>query len=95
MLATFILGIAAGWLSPKAEDRVRQTLNDVLPDGVTVNPADMPRLTLVLCLLVAAVLAVILGTGYAIPLTLGALIGVAGPRAFETWRTAQAPDYDS
>lgn len=95
MLVTFILGIAAGWLSPKAEDRIRQTLNDALPEGVTVSPDDMPRLSLALCLLVASVLAIVLGTTHAIPLTLGVVVGVAGPRVVETWRVARSPDYDS
>lgn len=95
MLVTFIFGVAAGWLSPRAEERIRLTLNDLLPDGMILEAAEMPRLSLALCLVLASIFGAILGTGNAILLALGAVVGVAAPRALELWRSAKAPDYDS
>ncbi|MBT8423596.1 MAG: hypothetical protein HKN98_09045 [Silicimonas sp.] len=95
MLGTFILGLAAGWGAPHAEPKIRSALEGLLPDGITLAVRDWSLLALGLCLLGAAILAAILTTAYAVPLALGAVVGVFVPKLVEKWRAARTPDYDS
>lgn len=94
MIWTFILGVAAGWGAPFAEDQLRQPLEKLLSSG-PISDADMRALSLALCLLAAAIIAMVTGSSYALPLTLGACIGVLGPRLWDKFRAMRAPDYDS
>ena len=93
MFWTFILGIVAGWGAPMAEDHLRGPLQQAL-SGET-SPVELRAVSLVVCLLVAAILAWIIGSHAALPLVLGALVGVLGPRLYDRFRAMRAPDYDS
>lgn len=95
MLVTFILGLAAGWVAPYAEPRIKAVLDGVLLDDTPVEPKEMALLSFAVCLLGAAVLSMILGTPHAAPLALGAVAGVFGPRLIDKWRSGRTPDYDS
>jgi len=93
MFVTFILGIIAGWGAPMAEDVLKGPLQKALSGDLT--PIEMRAASLSICLLIAAVLGLIVGSGSALALTLGAVIGVLGARMMERFRTMRAPDYDS
>ena len=41
MLGTLILGIAAGWIAPYAEPKVKSALEKVLLDDIPVEPIEM------------------------------------------------------
>jgi hypothetical protein len=77
MIFTFLLGLAAGALTPFAEPFVRQALENVALTDIPVDRSEMDLLTLVLLLLAAALLT---GGGSSFTLLLGALIGVFGKR---------------
>ena len=94
MIWTFILGAVAGWCAPFAEERWRHLLETNLPGG-RMGPAESRGVALALCLLVTAILARMSGAGGAVPLTLGAVVGVLGMRLIEKARMMRAPDYDS
>jgi|GEM_PF-1749553 len=96
MLLTFILGLAAGWGVHFAEPHVKAVLTKALGDAVSdMEPVELRSIALVGALFAAAVLSWGFGSSYAVPLMLGALIGVLGPRLRERLRAARAPDYDS
>ncbi|MCG6883556.1 MAG: hypothetical protein LJE62_07355 [Silicimonas sp.] len=94
MIWTFILGALAGWFAPLAEDSLRPLIEANLP-GRKLSPAEMRAIALSACILVAALVAVLSGAGGAIPLALGAVIGVLGPRLRDRVRAMRAPDYES
>jgi hypothetical protein len=77
MIFTFLLGLAAGALTPFAEPFVRQAMETVALSKIPVEQTEMDLLTLVLLLLAAAMLT---GGGSSFALLLGALIGVFGKR---------------
>ena len=77
MIFTFLLGFAAGALTPFAEPAVRQALENVALSKIPVEKSEMDLLTLVLLLLAAAVLT---GGGSSLALLVGALLGVFGKR---------------
>ncbi|MGP1358614.1 hypothetical protein [Roseicyclus sp.] len=77
MIFTFILGLAAGALTPAAEPHVKRAMESVALSKVPVEKTEMDLLTLVLLLLLAAVLS---GGGSSFALLLGALLGVFGKR---------------
>ena len=95
MLGTFILGIIAGWGAPLAEPKIKEFLDGVLLDEVPVAPKEMALLSFALCMLAAALVSAALFSAYAVPLTLGAALGVFGPRLRDKWQARKAPDYDS
>ncbi len=95
MFWTFILGIIAGWVAPFAEDRLRQPLETYLSDGKPLAAADLRAISLIICLLIAVIVAARRTRAHALPLILGAAIGVVGPRLLEKFRAMRAPDYDS
>ena len=94
MIWTFILGIAAGWGAPYIEEQLKAPLEKLLATS-PILPTDMRAVSVTLCLLVAAIWAMITGSSHVLPLTLGACIGVLGPRFWEKFRAMRAPDYDS
>lgn len=94
MFWTFILGIIAGWVAPYAEDRLRPVVDENLP-GRPASAGEMRGISLALCLLAAAILAALTGSAHALPLALGAVLGVLGPRIWEKVRGQRVPDYDS
>ena len=82
MIWTFILGAIAGYAAPHAEDRLRPHVDEHLPGG-TVGDAEMRAISLVFCLLIAAIVAMLTGSDHVLPLVLGVTIGVLGPRLWE------------
>ncbi len=95
MFGTFILGIAAGWGAPYAEARIKAALENILLDDVPIDAAEMRALSFAVCLVGAAILAMIFATPHAAPLAIGAALGVFGPRLIDKWKSSKAPDYDS
>lgn len=93
MIWTFLLGLAAGWAAPFGEDFLKSHLNPHLP-GDDLPPADLRAIAVVLAVFIAAIIAALTGGGGAIALTLGAVVGVFGPRALEVARAARTPNYD-
>ncbi|MCU4654745.1 hypothetical protein N8I71_18050 [Roseibacterium sp. SDUM158016] len=77
MIFSFLLGVAAGALTPFAEPFVRQALENVALSKIPVAKTEMDLLTLVLLLLAAAILS---GGGSAFALLIGALAGIFGKR---------------
>ncbi len=94
MLWTFILGVAAGWGAPMAEEHLRGLLKQVL-SAEDISAVELRAISLAVCLLIAAIIAMALGSGGAFALTLGAVLGVLGPRLYDRLRAMRAPDYDS
>ena len=94
MIWTFLLGVIAGWAAPAAEDRLRPVVEDNLP-GQKPAPAEMRAIALSVCVLGAAIVAALSGSGGAVALALGVVIGVLGPRLQARFRAMRAPDYDS
>jgi uncharacterized membrane protein YeaQ/YmgE (transglycosylase-associated protein family) len=95
MFGTFILGLAAGWVAPYAEPRIKAALDGVLLDDTPIAPKEMALLSFAVCLLGAAVLSMLVAEPHAAPLALGAVAGVFGPKLIEKWRTGKRPDYDN
>lgn len=94
MIVTFVLGVAAGWCALAAEARLRPLVEQYLP-GRTPDAPEMRAISLSACILLAALVAVLLGEGGAFALALGAVLGVIGPRLYDKFRSMRAPDYDS
>ena len=94
MIWTFILGIAAGWAAPMAEDYLKPLVEEHLP-GRAPSPAEIRAIALTVSLLIAAIVAWMTGSGRALPLVLGAVFGVLGPRLYDKFREMRAPDYDA
>lgn len=96
MLVTFILGAVAGWGAGFAEDHVRTWLGRALKvEPGSFNPVEIRSIALVACLFLAAVVAWIIASSGAVALTLGALVGVLGPRVQSMIKAARTPDYDA
>ncbi len=95
MLGTFILGLAAGWVAPYAEPKVKAALKNMLQGGSEVGAVELRLVTFTACLFVAAVLSMILAEPHAVTLVFGAAVGVIAPRLREAWKIYRAPDYDS
>lgn len=95
MLATLILGVAAGLAVPFAEPKMKDLIEGLLQDVTPLDGSELRLFTFAALLLAAAVLSLIFGTPHAMPLALGAAIGVFAPRLIEMWRTSSHPDYDS
>lgn len=94
MIWTFILGIVAGWGAPFAEEHLKRPLEQSLSSG-PLSATDIRAISLSFCLFVAAIVAMFVGSSHVLPLTLGALLGVLGPRLWDKFRAMRAPDYDS
>jgi len=94
MIWTFILGVVAGWAAPAAEDRLRPLVAEHLPGG-PIEAAEMRAISLAACLVLAAIVAALTGWAHALPLALGAALGVLGPRLQDKVRGMRVPDYDS
>ena len=80
MLVTIILGAGAGVLAPYAEPIVKRILEDTLMAETPISAAELRMLSFALCLISAALLAWVMGSGGAVALSLGAVIGAFGPR---------------
>ncbi len=93
MLATVILGILAGAAAPYAEEHVKRTLEGVLLSDAALSPLELRVLSFAVCLVLASILAWIFGNGSAFALSVGALLGVFGPRLIERLQKRREPDY--
>ena len=94
MIWTFIIGMIAGWSAAFAEDRLRPHIEQHLP-GRAPGPGEMRAIALAICILIGAIVAWATGSGRAVPLALGVVIGVLGPRLYDKFREMRAPDYDT
>ncbi|MEL7105547.1 MAG: hypothetical protein AAGM21_06485 [Pseudomonadota bacterium] len=94
MLATFILGLVAGFFAPQAEPHVKKGIEKVLLTDAPVTPLELRMVSFAACVLGAAILSMIFGKPHAVVLAVGALLGVLGPRLQETYRKTRNPDYD-
>ena len=95
MLGTFVLGLAAPWVAPYCEPRLKDFLGSMLPNGPAVEPVELRMIAFAACLLVAAILSMILAVPHAATLAFGVAVGVAAPRLKEIWKASRTPDYDS
>ena len=93
MLATLILGIAAGAGAPYAEPNIKKALESILLADAPMTEMELRMFSFALCLVGAAVLAWIFGNGSALALAIGAALGVFGPRIIERLKKRNAPDY--
>jgi hypothetical protein len=95
MLATLILAAAAGWLAPKADETVKGMIESILLTEAPITPLELRLVSFSACLVVAAILSMVFGEPHALALSVGALLGVLGPRLSERYRRSRNPDYDS
>ena len=95
MLADLILGIAAGAGAPYAEPRLKSALENMLLSDAPLTASELKLVSLAACLVGAAILSYVFGEGEALPLTLGAVVGVFGPRIIDRIQKRKAPDYDT
>ncbi len=93
MLATVILGIAAGAGTPYAEPHVKKTLESVLLADAPMSALELRVFSFAVCLVGAAILASIFGNGSGFALSVGAALGVFGPRIIDRFQKRRAPDY--
>ncbi len=96
MLLTFILGIAAGFFAGLAEPKVKMVLETVMPGSAAdMDAAELRAVSLGCCVLVAAVCSWVFASSHVMPLAIGVIAGVLGPRLRNRFRAMRAPDYDS
>ncbi|MEM9709834.1 MAG: hypothetical protein AAF871_13715 [Pseudomonadota bacterium] len=94
MLATFLLGLAAGWFAEKAEPRVKAGIESVLLTDAPITPIELRVVSFALCLLAAALASMVFGDPHAFVLAAGGALGVLGPRLTAKYRQSRNPDYD-
>lgn len=80
MLITFILGALAGLLAPAAEPHLNRVVSSVMMADPNLGDVESRQLAFAVTLLCAALIAWLMGNGGAVSLTLGAVVGVFGPR---------------
>lgn len=93
MLATLILGIAAGAGTPYAEPHVKGMLESMLLSDAPITAMELRMFTFAILLVGAAILAWFFGNGSAFALSVGALLGVFGPRIIDRVQNKREPDY--
>jgi hypothetical protein len=93
MLASIILGIAAGACTPYAEAHAKTALESVVLSDAPLTPIELRMVTFAALLFVAAILAGIVGDGSAVAVTFGGVLGVFAPRIIEMLQKRKAPDY--
>ena len=80
MFGTLVLGLLAGVAAPYAEPHVKRALEGALMAETPLSAAELRAFSLAVCLVVAAILAWLMASGGAVSLSVGAAIGVFGPR---------------
>ncbi len=80
MTFTFLLGMAAGALTPLVEPNVRKAMEGLALARIEVRQTEMDLLTLILLLLLASLLT---GGGSSFALLLGALLGTFAKRILD------------
>jgi hypothetical protein len=93
MLATVILGIAAGAGAPYAEPYVKDWIKSLLLSDAPMTEIELRLFSFAICLVGAAVLAYAFGNGSGLALSIGAALGVFGPRIIDRVQKKKAPDY--
>ncbi|MEM8802029.1 MAG: hypothetical protein AAGF55_05810 [Pseudomonadota bacterium] len=93
MIQTFILGILAGWGAPMVEPQLRRPLQQAFSSELS--PVELRAASLVICIFGTSLIALFIASASAVPLTLGAVVGVLAGRLMERFRAMRAPDYDS
>ncbi len=84
MLWNLILGVVAGYLTPRAEPHVKAALERVVQAKIPVGKTEYDMLTLVILLMVAAILVWMIGAdSSAFPLLIGALAGLFGKQIYQ------------
>lgn len=94
MIWSILLGLAAGWGAASVEDRLRPWIERSFPGGAP-GLAEMRAIALAACVFLAALISALSDGRGAVPLALGVLLGVLGPRLYAKIRTLRAPDYDT
>jgi len=84
-MIAFILGIAAGYAAPHAEVPLKRALAAVMLAETSISEAEARLASFAVCLLGAAVLGSVFGSGSGVALALGALLGVFAPRLIERY----------
>ena len=87
MFGTLILGLLAGLVAPFAEPHVKRALESAAMAETPLSEAELRTFSLALCLVIAAVLAWLIADRGAVALTVGAVIGVFGPRVIERFQS--------
>ena len=95
MLVTLILGIVTGVVSPLAEPKVKEALEGILLADSPLSDKELTLFSFATCLVIAAILAWLLGNGSALALAIGAALGIFGPRLIDRIKKRGNPDYDN
>ena len=95
MLGSLILGAIAGWAAPSAEPKIKSLLENAKLGDMVDSDLNLRAASLALCLLAAAIFAEIFARAETLPLIIGFVLGVAGPKLHARWKASKAPDYDS
>lgn len=93
MLMTVLLGIAAGFGAPYAEPHVKKAVEGLMQDDAPMSPLELRMFSFAVCLVAAAFVSLILDEDYALPLAIGAALGVFGPRIIARLQNRRSPDY--
>ncbi len=93
MLATLILGFAAGAGAAFAEPHVKRALEAILLADAPMTDVELRLFSFAACLLAAAILAWVFGNGSGFVLALGAAIGVFWPKILQRIQGSRTPDY--
>ena len=83
MLGTLILGFLAGAGAQYAEPHVKRAMEALLLSDVPITAMELRLFSFSACLIVASILAWILGNDSALALAVGAALGIFGPRIIE------------
>ena len=86
MFGTLVLGILAGAAAPYVEPHVKRALEGAAMAETPLTAVELRAFSLALCLVAGAVLALLMTSGGAISLTVGAALGVFWPRLIERFR---------
>lgn len=76
----FLVAVAAGYLSDRAEKPLARPLAETLRPWIAVDEAEMRPLSFMLCLLLAGLLAELLHSGTPFWVILGGVLGYFGSR---------------
>lgn len=97
MIMSFLLGLLAGYLTPKVEPHVKKAVSDLFDVAIPVERSEYDMLTLLIGLFLAALIQAAWGQVWALWLIAGAFLGLFGKRLYgamtlKTIRTGQMRD---
>lgn len=87
MFLSFVLGVVAGYFVPAAEPYVKKAVEDVFDIAVPVERSEFDMLTLLILMASAALVQAIIGQVWALPLIIGAFLGLFGKRFYDALTT--------